>query len=206
MKNIEVLFSRHRLESYESIEAHFANFALIGKIAPMLLMIEVCLRNCIDKRLGGEESNWLYNAKESFIQNAIKKENQFKQKRLSHNQLISKFSFGFWIEVLDKIHNIGVFIDSNAMCLQRYCPSNSEIVNNHTISNYTKMKVIFSFFFNRRNRAFHAENLNKLDDYGNSVIRAKFGKNIFRIDFLCIETFLSDVLNSFGANEFIVEV
>lgn len=62
MKSLESMFSKQRLDSYASAQEHFANLELIGRIAPVLLMIEICLRNSIDNRLGGVASNWLYDS------------------------------------------------------------------------------------------------------------------------------------------------
>ncbi|OBV28494.1 hypothetical protein BKN38_03385 [Helicobacter sp. CLO-3] len=203
MKSLESMFSKQRLDSYASAQEHFANLELIGRIAPMLLMIEICLRNSIDNRLGGVASNWLYDSQEDFIQEAIKKENDNLPKHLrghatlSHHQLISKFSFGFWLKVLDRVQNIGVFVDVSAIDLQKYYAKNNEIVNNRKISDYAKIKAIFSLVCKIRNRAFHAENLKKLDDRDMPVIRAKFGKNVFRVEGSKIEEFLQDVFKLF---------
>ena len=55
---MELLFSTARLESYQSKEEHFANLRLIGKIAPKLCMLEICIRNIVNnilsQRLGDE--------------------------------------------------------------------------------------------------------------------------------------------------------
>ena len=200
---LDKLLSKDRLDSYQSIEQHFDNLKLIGKIAPSLLLIEICLRNSIDNELGSKKNNWLYNSKEPFIYESINEENKKAKQRLNHHQLISKFNFKFWLVVLDKLRPISIFVDTNKICLKDYHNGNSEVVNNHRISDYTKMKIIFSLVHKIRNRAFHAENLSKLDKYNKPVIWVRFGQGIFRVDSDKIERLLNDVLGLFGIKDLI---
>lgn len=195
---LELLLSKTRLDSYQSIDAHFENLRLIGKIAPTLLLIEICLRNSIDNELGGKKSDWLYSSKESFIQDAIGEENKKAKQKLNHHQLISKFNFKFWLIVLEKLRPISIFVDIDKINLKNYHNDNNESINNHKISKYTKMKVLFSLVHKIRNRAFHAENLSKLDKYNKPVIWTRFGQGIFRVDSQHIERIIRDTLELFG--------
>ncbi|ARE81470.1 hypothetical protein [Campylobacter helveticus] len=65
MKSLEILLSKERLQSYASLSEHFENLALIGRLAPKLLLIEICLRNITNDILlhqGGFAKQELLNA------------------------------------------------------------------------------------------------------------------------------------------------
>ena len=55
------LFSHERISSYDNINQHFENFALIGSIAENIGIAEVLLRNKIDSVMCKQDSAWLDN-------------------------------------------------------------------------------------------------------------------------------------------------
>lgn len=55
------LFSKERIDGYQSIEEHNENLGFISELTTRLAVIELTLRNRIDNFLKKENINWLYN-------------------------------------------------------------------------------------------------------------------------------------------------
>lgn len=100
------LFSKERIDSYQSIEEHNENLRFISELTTRLAVIELTLRNRIDNFLKKENINWLYNLYreldinikspdkkdyKSRILNKIKKEIECNTP--TNDQLVSKVNF-----------------------------------------------------------------------------------------------------------------
>lgn len=107
------LFSKERIDSYQSIEEHDENLRFISELTTRLAVIELTLRNRIDNFLKKENINWLYNLYreldinikspdkkdyKSRILNKIKKEIECNEPP-TNDQLVSKLNFGFWVDL-----------------------------------------------------------------------------------------------------------
>ena len=161
MEQIQRLFSKERLQSYENQEQHFANFFLIGNIAPAIGMLEVILRNRIDEVLSKIDSQWLY--KEAPRNIGLK----IDTKHTDAHQIISHQSLGFWLKIVEyyRIHN-RIFAKDFLDCytFKDYYHQNKKRFKSGTkLQNYQKVTLILRLFINLRNRVFHFENLYKLN-------------------------------------------
>ena len=64
----QMLFSKIRLDSYKSIEEHFNNLMLIGRITPKLLVLEIRIGNIINEHLKHKNGiDWIENEKNTII-------------------------------------------------------------------------------------------------------------------------------------------
>ncbi|WP_170018791.1 ATPase [Campylobacter sp. RM16190] len=117
---------------------------------------------------------------------------------IKDDDFISKQSLGYWVKTMDeaRIHN--QIMDLNDIDFRRY----SEFNINTKLRNYQKVSVAYILLRLIRNRAFHFENLYKLNDSGTPRVSAckEFGKTrvIIGINPNMIETFINDLLACFG--------
>lgn len=153
----QMLFSKRRLDSYNSLEEHFNNLVLIGKIAPKLLVIEICIRNIVNDILKARHDiNWIENEEEA----------EYLQKNLNNHQLVSRQNLGFWCKMIKK-HSLynAIFTFSRDFDFKKYSSinKNSYKIHNKTykIRNSHKAEILINWIHTIRNRAFHAENLLK---------------------------------------------
>lgn len=68
MKDLEILLSKERLKSYQSIEEHFENLSFIAKLTPKLATLEIILRNSLDNELNKLNPKWIENSQDEKIQ------------------------------------------------------------------------------------------------------------------------------------------
>ncbi|MFC3848533.1 hypothetical protein ACFOPX_08450 [Helicobacter baculiformis] len=207
MKNTKLVlfFSQERLDSYESIDAHFNNLRLIGRITPKLAIIELILRNLLDFEKRQSSSDWLRHHANSKILSKIQKLES--NGKLTHTQLLSKMSLGEIITII----NENVCVRSKIFALQhfdfkKYESSNRNYyINTHKktkFNNDNKAEIVMYLVLSIRNRCFHWENLlktrvNKGKTYPR--ITTKFRETIIGVAPQNIELFLDDVLKSFDA-------
>ncbi|PAF46157.1 hypothetical protein BKH46_08750 [Helicobacter sp. 12S02634-8] len=220
-KKYAQLFSEDRISSYESIEEHDRNLDLIASITKDLAIIELVFRNRIDQIMLNRRQDWirvwhaelliqkengnLKNPREKAIFYKIDQEFQKKENSLaSHNHLISRMMFGFWIEVAfyilqHRYCNSCDLIDVSNIDLKKYSKFNEKLKDNNL-----KLLIILALVQKIRNRAFHWENLLKnkeriLNNY--KIIKIPNIYTAFRgfsngIYADKIEVFLKDVLNN----------
>ena len=91
---------------------------------------------------------------------------------------VSKQTFGFWAKIIDeaKIHNDIVNLDK--LDFKKYSKFNRK----NKLLNYQKVKILYDLAVKIRNRAFHFENLYKLNDYQTPRISTRVGKALVAID------------------------
>lgn len=96
------MFSKERLESYNNIYKHFDNLKMIASITTKIAILELVLRNLLDKHMKEKDLEWLRNYNEENIkQKIIKLQNK---EILDNNQLISRISLGDVIFIIKLEH------------------------------------------------------------------------------------------------------
>ncbi|QKF59290.1 hypothetical protein [Aliarcobacter lanthieri] len=115
---------------------------------------------------------------------------------ISNDTFISKQTFGFWAKIIEdeKIHN--QVLNLYKISLKKYSKFNRK----DKLLNYQKVKIVYNLLVMLRNRAFHFENLYKLNPSNTPRISTKVGKTIVGIDPDKIEIFIDDILDSFDEN------
>lgn len=190
------LFSKNRLEGYKSKKEHEQNLSLISRISHKLGILEIIIRNRIDKIMNSKDKEWLFHLPNEIVLDDNKK--------LEHNTLISKQSFGFWIKVAQsyKIHSCAFseyFLKN--LNFKKYYVKNRNRVGRNPISIHQKADLLLVLLKVIRNRAFHFENLLKINADGKPRLSAKLNFNnafvIVSIEPKNIEIFLDDILKSF---------
>lgn len=196
---LQSLFSQERLNAYNSIQEHFDNLALISRIAQTLGMLEIILRNHINATLLLDNAKWL-----DELPQELELKLKTSPKHTKPHQIISYQSLGFWLKVIDfyKIHNKlfdKAFLDT--LDFKRYFSGNKNSFKTKPLRNYQKVSIFLNLFRNLRNRAFHFENLYKLNEQGKPRLNAfvKSGKEIsvIHIETSKIELFLRDFISYF---------
>ena len=163
VNKIHTLFSKERISSYDNMNQHFENFALIGSIAENIGIAEVLLRNKIDSVMSALDSFWLDNLPIDDINLESPKE-----PNPSRDKIISIQSLGFWVKVAEhyKIESKlfdKAFLDN--LDFKRYYERNtSKFKSGFHIRRYHKARILLHLLRNLRNRAFHFENLYKLNN------------------------------------------
>lgn len=192
------LFSQARINSYTSIDEHEKNFEILGNIAPKLARIEIIVRNRIDRKMRKSDENWLWH-----LPDDIKLDDDNGNVK-DHDTLVSRQTFGFWIKVarLYKIENIvfhKYFLDD--FTFKKYYALNNNKAGKKPLRRWQKSCIILQLTKNMRNRAFHLENLLKINKDGTPRLSARidFDKDIAikRIEPNKIIDFLDDIINSF---------
>ncbi|TLE09492.1 hypothetical protein [Helicobacter bilis] len=178
------LFSQKRLDSYADLKEHLDNFKLINSIAAKMGLIEIVLRNSIDYMVSINDNEWILKS--------------LLNTKLAHHQALSQQSLGFWLRVVDfyKIHNqlfTNKFLKS--LDFKRYFMGN----RNKGLRDYQKVSLLLLLFKNLRNRAFHFENLYKLNNDNKPRLSASIQnknnqKMIINLATENIEIFLDDIL------------
>jgi hypothetical protein len=109
------------------------------------------------------------------------------------DDFISKQTFGFWAKIIDekKIHNQVLNLDN--IIFKKY----SRFNKSDKLLNYQKVKIVYDLLVKIRNRAFHFENLYKLNSNMTPRISTKVGKTLVGIDPNKLEVFICDILDCF---------
>lgn len=160
---LHTLFSKERIASYISINQHFDNFRLVAQISENLGIAEVLLRNKIDSIMCGLDSTWLDN-----LPSDIKIDKPTNEPNPTHDKLVSIQILGFWVRVAEfykiegKIFGVEFL---NRLDFKRYYTKNmNRFRDKANLQNYQKANLFIRLLHNLRNRAFHFENLYKLNN------------------------------------------
>lgn len=200
LQEAQRLFSKERVASYESPKQHFDNLALIGAISQNLGIAEILLRNKIDSIMSANMPDLLWLERlPSELQSHI-------DKSLSKHKIISTQSLGFWLKVIDahKIHSKLFSYDflENLNFKKYYERNANRFKNKANLQNYHKASLLLHLLRNLRNRAFHFENLYKLNEDNKPRLMAsiKSEKNslaVINLQTDKIEVFLEDLIGEF---------
>lgn len=193
---LSVLFSKGRILSYTSINQHFDNFELIAQISKNLGIAEVLLRNKIDFIMRGLDSAWLDN-----LPSDIKIEKPKNDSNPMHDKLVSIQSLGFWVKVAEHYKLESKLFDKNfldRLDFRRYYARNANHLKNGSgLRRYYKANLLIHLLHNLRNRAFHFENLYKLNNDSKPRLSAKLHKPkiIINLEASKIQAFLNDLID-----------
>ena len=195
------LYSQSRLNGYSSIDEHEQNFQMLDKIASKLGRIEIIIRNRIDRKMSQSNKDWLFHLPEHIHLDAS-------DETQDHDTLVSRQTFGFWIKVvryyeIEECAFKKEFLSNYSF--KKYYAKNTEKTNKEYLFSWQIASMILQLTKNIRNRAFHLENLLKLQQNGLPRLSAKvdFENNDFaikRINPNKLITFLDDILKGFEIN------
>lgn len=155
MKDLGILLSKQRLDSYQNLQEHFENLRFIGILAPKVCLLEICIRNVINTSL-------IQKLGIDWIENEAKAE--YKGKNLTNHQLVSRQNLGFWCEIA-KREEISILSLNKKFIFKKYSEFNKDSfkIGNKTyrLRDTHKAEMILNCIHTIRNRCFHCENLLK---------------------------------------------
>ncbi|WRD06986.1 CAAX protease [Helicobacter pylori] len=208
--NITLILSKERLAAYDSLEQYKENLKFISFITPKISNLEIYLRNALDYCLTQIKGNeWVFN--ENSLTPLIK-ELKEKKKEITHSLILSKMSLGAVIRLIFCYKLEGVVLDLRAYRFRAYYHENKDtlLIKNRkqNLSNYAKAHIALNLLWTIRNRAYHWENLLKIQPNKRPRIttyftglkdndRAKIPMNI-SVEPSKIVLFLDDLIKSIG--------
>ncbi len=162
--DITLILSKDRLDAYDSLEQYKENLKLISFITPKISNLEIYLRNALDHCLTQiKGSEWVFN--ESALIDLIK-ELKEKKKEITHSSILSKMSLGAVVRLIFCYKLEGVILDLRAYRFRAYYHENKDtlLIKNRkqNLSNYAKAHIALNLLWTIRNRAYHWENLLKI--------------------------------------------
>ncbi|MDO7807333.1 CAAX protease [Helicobacter pylori] len=212
--DITLILSKDRLDTYDSLEQYKENLKLIASITPKISNLEIYLRNALDHCLTQiKGSEWVFN--ESALTPLIK-ELKEKKKEITHSLILSKMSLGAVVRLIFCYKLEGVILDLRAYRLRAYYHENKDTLlikgKKRLLYNYIKAHIALNLLWTIRNRAYHWENLLKIQPNKRPRITTSFSgktKNIpmDRILVIGVEPnkitlFLDDLIKSVGNKDF----
>ncbi len=208
--DITLILSRERLNTYDSLEQYKENLKLISFITPKISSLEIYLRNALDYCLTQiKGSDWVFS--ENSLTNLINEQKE-KKKEITHSLILSKMSLGAVIRLIFCYKLEGVILDLRAYRFRAYYHENKDtlLIKNRkqNLSNYAKAHIALNLLWTIRNRAYHWENLLKIQPNNRPRIttyftglkdndRAKMPMNI-SVEPSKIVLFLDDLIKSIG--------
>lgn len=112
---------------------------------------------------------------------------------IADDTFISRQTLGYWVELLDASRIQNKVINLKDIDFLKYSNFNKK----HKWLNFEKVSITFSLIRTIRNRAFHFENLYKLNENTTPRLSTKLHGQIIGIEPKSINTFLDDILISF---------
>ncbi|WQS39629.1 CAAX protease [Helicobacter pylori] len=212
--NITLILSEERLVAYDSLEQYKENLKLISFITPKISNLEIYLRNALDHCLTQiKGSEWVFN--ESALTDLIK-ELKEKKREITHSLILSKMSLGAVVRLIFCYTLEGVILDLRAYRLRAYYHENKDTLlikgKKRLLYNYIKAHIALNLLWTIRNRAYHWENLLKIQPNKRPRITIPFSgktKNIPMDKILVIGVepnkitlFLDDLIKSIGNKDF----
>ena len=194
-RDLQGLFSKERIESYQSPKEHFDNFYFIGEISPKIGLLEVIIRNKIDRILSQSNAEWIYSHRDLLDDDMLV---------LQKHQIISKQNLGFWVKIADfyEIHSQIFNVNFIArLDLRAYYSGNrSHKIKHFRLRDTHKARIVLYLIRIIRNRAFHFENLYKMNGhYPRLNVKITIGEIPLYTAIASdkITAFLDDILKSF---------
>nr|WP_033774805.1 hypothetical protein [Helicobacter pylori] len=212
--DITLILSKERLDAYDSLEQYKENLKLISFITPKISNLEIYLRNALDHCLTQlKGSDWVFN--ENSLTDLINDQKE-KKKEITHALILSKMSLGAVVRLIFCYTLEGVILDLRAYRLRAYYHENKDTLlikgKKRLLYNYIKAHIALNLLWTIRNRAYHWENLLKIQPNKRPRITTSFSgktKNIpmDRILVIGIEPnkitlFLDDLIKSIGNKDF----
>ncbi|WP_187949964.1 CAAX protease [Helicobacter pylori] len=208
--DITLILSRERLDTYDSLEQYKENLKLISFITPKISSLEIYLRNALDYCLTQiKGSDWVFS--ENSLTNLINEQKE-KKKEITHSLILSKMSLGAVIKLIFCYKLEGVILDLRAYRFRAYYHENKDtlLIKNRkqNLSNYAKAHIALNLLWTIRNRAYHWENLLKIQPNKRPRITTPFnGKTenipmdkilVIGVEPNKITLFLDDLIKSIG--------
>ncbi len=181
--DITLILSKDRLAAYDSLEQYKENLKLIASITPKISNLEIYLHNALDHCLTQMKgSDWVFN--ESALTDLIK-ELKEKKKEITHSLILSKMSLGAVVRLIFCYKLEGVILDLRAYRLRAYYHENKDTLlikgKKRFLYNYIKAHIALNLLWTIRNRAYHWENLLKIQPNKRPRITTSFsGKKTFQ--------------------------
>ncbi|GAA7260613.1 CAAX protease [Helicobacter pylori] len=162
--DITLILSKDRLAAYDSLEQYKENLKFISFITPKISNLEIYLRNALDYCLTQMKgSEWVFS--ESALTPLIK-ELKEKKKEITHSLILSKMSLGAVIKLIFLYKLEGVMLDLRAYRFRAYYHKNKDTLliksKKRLLYNYIKAHIALNLLWTIRNRAYHWENLLKI--------------------------------------------
>ncbi|MFB1324718.1 CAAX protease [Helicobacter pylori] len=174
--DITLILSKDRLDTYNSLEQYKENLKLISFITPKISNLEIYLRNALDYCLTQIKGNeWVFN--ENSLTDLINEQKE-KKKEITHSLILSKMSLGAVIRLIFCYKLEEVILDLRAYRFRAYYHENKDtlLIKNRkqNLSNYAKAHIALNLLWTIRNRAYHWENLLKIQPNNRPRIATPF--------------------------------
>ncbi|WP_187931903.1 CAAX protease [Helicobacter pylori] len=212
--DITLILSKDRLVAYDSLEQYKENLKLISFITPKISNLEIYLRNALDYCLTQMKgSEWVFN--ENSLTDLINEQKE-KKKEITHSLVLSKMSLGAVVRLIFCYTLEGVILDLRAYRFKTYYHENKDTLlikgKKRLLYNYIKAHIALNLLWTIRNRAYHWENLLKIQPNKHPRITTPFSgktKNIPMDKILVIgiepnkiTLFLDDLIKSIENKDF----
>ncbi|WRA87952.1 CAAX protease [Helicobacter pylori] len=212
--DITLILSKDRLVAYDSLEQYKENLKPISFTTPKISNLEIYLRNALDYCLTQiKGSEWVFN--ESALTPLIK-ELKEKKKEITHSLILSKMSLGAVIRLIFCYTLERVILDLRAYRFRAYYHENKDTLlikgKKRLLYNYIKAHIALNLLWTIRNRAYHWENLLKIQPNNRPRIATPFnGKTenipmdrilVIGIEPNKITLFLDDLIKSIENKDF----
>ncbi|WP_121028606.1 CAAX protease [Helicobacter pylori] len=212
--DITLILSKDRLAAYDSLEQYKENLKFISFITPKISNLEIYLRNALDYCLTQIKGNeWVFN--ENSLTPLIE-ELKEKKKEIMHSLILSKMSLGAVIKLIFCYKLEGVILDLRAYRFRAYYHENKDTLlikgKKRLLYNYIKAHIALNLLWTIRNRAYHWENLLKIQPNNRPRIATPFnGKTenipmdrilVIGIEPNKITLFLDDLIKSIRNKDF----
>ncbi len=160
---IDRFISQTRFQSYENIDEYSANLIFSQNFYICLSVLEIALRNSIDKHLTSSISSTWY--EDDFLTKDSKEKVSLakallkrRKENISKEKIIAELSFGFWVNLFKKPYDNKLRISDIRKIFPNLPNKNKEFINRQILFNRLNLIRIF------RNRIFHHEKvLNKIE-------------------------------------------
>ncbi|MFP6059491.1 CAAX protease [Helicobacter pylori] len=208
--DITLILSEERLVAYDSLEQYKENLKFISFITPKISNLEIYLRNALDYCLTQMKgSEWVFS--ENSLTDLIND-----QKEITHSLILSKMSLGAVIKLIFCYKLERVILDLKRINFKSYYPNNKNalFINNkkNPLSSASKVHIVLNLLWTIRNRAYHWENLLKIQPNNRPRIATPFnGKTenipmdkilVIGIEPNKITLFLDDLIKSIRNKDF----
>ncbi|WQX78165.1 CAAX protease [Helicobacter pylori] len=208
--DITLILSEERLAAYDSLEQYKENLKLISFITPKISNLEIYLRNALDYCLTQiKGSDWVFN--ENSLTDLINDQKE-KKKEITHSLILSKMSLGAVIRLIFCYKLEGIILDLRAYRFMAYYHENKDtlLIKNRkqNLSNYAKAHIALNLLWTIRNRAYHWENLLKIQPNKRPRITTSFSEKtenipmdkilVIGVEPNKITLFLDDLIKSIG--------
>ncbi|WQZ61567.1 CAAX protease [Helicobacter pylori] len=208
--DITLILSKNRLETYDNLEQYKENLKLISLITPKISNLEIYLRNALDYCLTQIKGNeWVFD-EVSLI--PLIEELKDKKKEITHSLVLSKMSLEAVVRLIFCYKLERVVLDLRAYRFRAYYHENKDtlLIKNRkqNLSNYAKAHIALNLLWTIRKRAYHWENLLKIQPNKRPRITTSFSEKtenipmdkilVIGVEPNKITLFLDDLIKSIG--------